>query len=511
LSLRAPLGGAVPTTLHPRLTVLLGTTTSDRLALQSVFRALVGDGASRLEAVAEVNGVTVTVDDAFADTFATRGTLDPVLVIGDPAPAGPRDQEENRLDPLRAEQRSLAGEMEVVQRELGMPPAGTAATGVGALPSWAPLVDVLAESLSARGGAMADTMELADRLDQLAGPEHADRERVEALEQLLAECRQALDAVRAPAPSAPVFDPTRLAALEQVREEMLSVATARPGRRQRQRLEQLRATEARLLAELGQPSYVSLLAALATGTSPGRSDPLRRAREAVLVELESFLVERLADSLGGGARHRLMADAAAALGEPAADLEGRNPRLVAARLRALPQGDLTDAVRVAAALEREIGMDTTVARTPAQVLELARARLSAQQERPWELGGRDDRTERLEQRRRDLASRLSEVTEALAARERAAAVELREASGAGEVVDLAGAVHGARSISVVGAMPLLLLESARRPAAGAGVDLPDPLTVAAMSAVTQLVWVTDRPEVAVAAAGLGDLAEVIQV
>jgi hypothetical protein len=35
--------------------------------------------------------------------------------------------------------------------------------------------------------------------------------------------------------------------------------------------------------------------------------------------------------------------------------------------------------------------------------------------------------------------------------------------------------------------------------------------VAALSAVTQLVWVTDRPEVAVAAAGLGDLAEVIQV
>jgi hypothetical protein len=199
------------------------------------------------------------------------------------------------------------------------------------------------------------------------------------------------------------------------------------------------------------------------------------------------------------------------LGEPAADLEGRNPRLVAARLRALPQGDLTDAVRVAAALEREIGMDTTVARTPAQVLELARARLSAQAGRPWELGGHDDRTERLEQRRRDLASRLSEVTAALAARERAATVDLREESGAGGVVDLAGAVHGARSISVVGAMPLLLLESARRPAAGAGVDLPDPLTVAAMSAVTQLVWVTDRPEVAVAAAGLGDLAEVIQV
>ena len=281
-----------------------------------------------------------------------------------------------------------------------------------------------------------------------------------ALEQLLAECRQALDAVRAPAPRAPGFDPPRLAAVEQVREEMLSVATARPGRRQRQRLEQLRATEARLLAELGQPTYVSLLAALASGTSAERSDSHRRAREAVLVELESFLIERLADIMGGGARHRLMADAAAALGEPAADLEGRNPRLVAARLRALPRGDLTDAVRVAAALERELGMDTTVARTPAQVLELARAHLSTQGEPSWELGGRDDRTERLEQRRRDLSSRLSEVTEALAARERAAAVDLREASGAGRAVDLAGAVHGARSVSVVGAMPLLLLESA---------------------------------------------------
>jgi hypothetical protein len=254
---------------------------------------------------------------------------------------------------------------------------------------------------------------------------------------------------------------------------------------------------------------VSLLAALAAGTSTGRSDPQRRAREAVLVELESFLIERLSDSLGGGARYVLMADAAAALGEPAASLEGRNPRLVAARLRALPQGDLTDAVRVAAALERELGMDTTVARTPAQVLEMARASLAAQREPAWELGGRDDGTQRLEQRRRDLASRLAEVTEALAARERAAAVDLRE-TAAGEAVDLAGSVHGARSISVVGAMPLLLLESARRPAVQ-GVDLPDPLTVAAMSAVTQLVWVTDRPEVAAAATGLGDLVEVIQV
>jgi hypothetical protein len=508
--LRAPLGGAIPTALHPRLTVLLGTTTSDRLALQSVFRALVGDGASRLEAVAEVNGVTVTIDEAFADTFATRGTVDPVLVIGDPAPAGSPEQEEARLDPLRAEQRSLAGEMEVVQRELGAVP-GVAALGGAAEPSWAPLVELLAESLSVPGDAAADTIELAERLDQLGEPAWADRERVAALEQLLAECRQALDAVRAPAPRAPGFDPARLAAVEQVREEMLSVATARPGRRQRQRLEQLRATEARLLAELGQPTYVSLLAALASGTSAERSDSHRRAREAVLVELESFLIERLADIMGGGARHRLMADAATALGEPAADLEGRNPRLVAARLRALPRGDLTDAVRVAAALERELGMDTTVARTPAQVLELARAHLSTQGEPSWELGGRDDRTERLEQRRRDLSSRLSEVTEALAARERAAAVDLREASGAGRAVDLAGAVHGARSVSVVGAMPLLLLESARGPAAGAEAGLPDPLTVAAMSAVTQRVWVTDRPEVAAAAVGLGDLAEVIQV
>jgi hypothetical protein len=32
-----------------------------------------------------------------------------------------------------------------------------------------------------------------------------------------------------------------------------------------------------------------------------------------------------------------------------------------------------------------------------------------------------------------------------------------------------------------------------------------------MSAVTQLVWVTDRSEVASAVAGLGDLAEVIRV
>lgn len=497
--MRAPLGGAVPTQLHPRLTVLQGTTTSDRLALQSVFRALVGQDAGRLEAVLEVNGVTVTLDDAFSDTFATRGAIDPVVVVGEPMPVALPLQEESRLDPLRAEQRSLAGELEVLERE------------VASTPSWEPLVELLEESLATRGDGGVDALELADRLEQLAEPGSSDRERMAALEQLLGECRQAIDAVRNPSPPAPVVDPTRVAALEQVREEMLAIAAIdRPGRRQRQRLEQLRATEARLLAELGQPTYVSLLAALAAGTPRSGSDPQRRAREAVLLELESFLLEQLADSLGGTTRQRLMAEAAAALGEPAVNLDGRDPRLVAARLRALPRGDLTDALRVAAALERELGLDTTVARTPEQVLEMARVHLAKRTPR-WELGGRADGDEHLERRRQQLESRLAEVSDALEARERAAAVDLRDGASVWEGLDLAGVVHGARSVSVVGAMPLLLMESARRPLTDGPVAVPEPLTVAAMSAVTQLVWVTDRPEVASAVAGLGDLAEVIQV
>ncbi len=51
VSLRAPAPAAMAIYLHPRLTLLAGTTTSDRLALQSVFRALVGADASRLEVV----------------------------------------------------------------------------------------------------------------------------------------------------------------------------------------------------------------------------------------------------------------------------------------------------------------------------------------------------------------------------------------------------------------------------------------------------------------------------
>ncbi len=499
VSLRAPLGGAAPTELHPRLTVLQGTTTSDRLALQSVFRGLVGQDASRLEVVVEVNGVTVVLDGAFADTFATRDAIDPVVVLGDPAPAGPQLQEETRLDPLRAEQRTLAGELDVIDREMA------------SAPSWEPLVGLLEESLSARADSGAEVLELAERLEQLAEPVPSHRERTAALEQLLGECRQAIDAVRTPTLARPAVDPTRLAAIEQVREEMLAAAAHdRPGRRQRQRLEQLRATEARLLAELGQPSYVSLLAALAATSSQGGGDPQRRARESVLVELESFLLERLGDSTGGATRQRLLAEAATVLGESALDLEGRDPRLVAARLRVLPRGDLTDALRVAAALERELGLDTTVARTPEQVLELARAHLVQRTPR-WELGGRADGSDQMQRRRRELASRLAEVSDALASRERAAAVDLRDDPPAADGLDLAGVVHGARSVSVVGAMPLLLMESPRRLLAEATATLPEPLTVAAMSAVTQLVWVTDRSEVASAVTGLGDLAEVIRV
>jgi hypothetical protein len=467
---------------------------------------MVGEDSPRLEAMLEVNGVSVALDEAFADTFAMRGAFDPVVVIGDAGAPHSRIAEEPRLDSLRAEQSALASEIQVLERELASLWAAGPEPAVAA-PGWAPLVALLDEALTVRDPSI-DVSDLAERLDRLAqAPGTSTRDRTDALEQLLGECKEAIAAVRAPVVVSPPVDPTRAAAVEEVREAMLTLAAeARPGRRQRQRMERLRETESRLLAELGHPTYLSLLGAIAAGPTSVDVESRRSARESVLVELESFLAERLSDSLGAN-RDRLMSEAATALGELPANLEGRDPRLLAARLRATPRGDLSRAVRLAAALEREMALDTTVARTPEEVLHLARARI-AEPSSTWVPAGEPGR-ERMESRRSELADRLAEVSDVLASRERAATVDLRDVASEG--LDLAGLVHSARSVSVVGAMPLLLIESARGASGGAAPVLPDPLTVAAVSAVAQLLWVTDRVEVAEAVSALGEVAEVIEV
>lgn len=571
LSLRAPLAGAPTIELHPRLTVLVGTTTSDRMALQSVFRTLVGGEPGGLEARVELNGIEVSLDGSFASVFGTLDAIDPVLVRGgapEPAPAGApllRTGGEDALDRLRVEKRFLGGELEVVTREIAAEhadrahPPGPAAPAADALAgvrsdartsgaAWEAALEALEEALGPEEAFSDDEelFELAEQLDRLDPAEGSGRERTAALEQLLAECRQAREALRKPPASSSLPDPARLGVLEGVRDEMLALAAGpKLGRRQRQRLEDLRETEARLLAELGHPTYVSLLSAVASagGVAAADTDPRIRARESVLVELEQILVEKMAESVSGARRERLMVRAAELLGESTRDLDRRDPRLLADRIRALrrPQADMTWAVRLAAQVERGLGLDPSVPRTPRQVLEAARSELRSDGAPRGGWGRQAGHLAELRNRERELSARLTEVSEALDARERAAAVAARGVGAADVPVDLrdrregpaapggglfgaphhavdsspapdlAASVQAARSISVVGPMPLFLLEAANPgPVAGAA-PLPEPLTVAAMSAVTQIVWVSDREEVAEAVEALGSLASVIRV
>ena len=628
LSLRARHAGAPAVLLHPRLTVVIGATPDDRNSIRSSFRALVGAGPPALEAIAEIDGVSVPVDATFADTFATRATVDPIIAVplrAEPPSAGAVDAVATdlgsaaRLATLRAEQRAVSGELTLVGRALRverssgdvMQPAELdrrrrrveeliaaaerdraqpdrtqpriAQPGVGTAPPARDDVHELAGALrrALEQNAGTDSHELARRLDDLADRRATGRARERALEQLIGECRTALASAQQMLAHdlAPELDSSRLAAVEEVREEMLDLAShpGVPSRRQRRRLEELRATESRLLAEFGHATYVSLLVTRAGSGSGGGLDAAVRAqtesRIALLEELEEFWAVQQ-DRLDSDRREegRLMAEAAAVLGESAATGRARSPKLVAARLRSAPPirlGAENPEVRlVAAQLERTLGLDPRAQRTAADVLSVAEATLRSPSVAarplaepfipgPVEGGGggaatdggaeadlreaerlvaegvaRGERIRELEQMEQELAGRLQSVDDRIGSLERASAVLAGGEPGgtAGGVgVDLrtggvsvmssgvptppwalAEELAARRSVSIVGALPVLLEEPVPEGRVNA-LEGVDPLSVVAMSATNQIVWLTERGEVAAAMERVGDMASVIRI
>ena len=568
VTLRARVPGATQIRLHTRLTLLVGASEADRDLVRSTFSALTAPGVPGLEALVDINGVTVPLDPAFPATYGLEGATSAVLdVPGGPAATsdvGSGFSNSSRIATLGAEERAVQHELALVKRALseerGSVASGSPASHGGSIGSPTPGRDRptseevrdLVERLRPLvvGQRSGDAAQLADRLDELGGRQVGGRDRGRALAQLMTECdaavnsaEQALDRVVSDE-SASVPTVVEIARL---RDEMLEIAAHdNISRRQRRRLAELRSTEQTMLAELGHSSYAALVASGSTDPEPGSAERQGQttARLDLLAELREFWRQRQ-DQLAADVQEeeRLLTEAARLLGDerPAARL--RSPRLAAARLRAVsPREPAPDSMaqRVAARLADALELDPRQELDPPQILELAESWLEdggAASEFPpagpvsnvpprvhtADVGSRQ-RIQELQDLEAELTHRLRAISERLGSLERASEGPLSGAATGLAGVDqrvgvppgsfdpgswsLAEEIELRRSQWNVSGLPILVME----PTTGGSVlDHIDPLSVVALGATTQIVWITDRPEVAAAVAEVGDLAAIIRV
>ncbi len=567
VTLRARAPGAVPIDLHKRVTVVAGSSAADRQSLKETFEALTEPRVPGLEALMELNGMTVPLDPAFAETYSLTAAPAAVLVVPGPGVEGadgpdvPEYANAERISSLRAQQRAAQSELTLVARALeqershsaskwsgrSVPDpastAGPAERGVDqSMANVRELADQLAMELAERGGSRPG--EVAELLEGIADRRASSRGRAAALAQLMAECQVAIESAQAAMhdtahPSGSALADAA-AEVEAVRGEMLRIAfEENMTRRQRRRLADLRSTERRLLAGLGHTSYSDLLASRAAEPDPApRPDGgATSARLELLLELQDFWHQRQQQAAVDSEHEvALLAEGAALVGDSVGAGMNADPRLMAARLRAvLPgrSGANAPADLTATRLSVELGLDPGSRYTPREILEVAEAELEAAERSASPassqpprsrvgsgIGGDRERVIDLQKLEADLEARLRQVGERLAALERAAnlaqpdsraGVDLR--SGGVSVVpdaadwSLVREIESRRPQPHVGTVPVLVMEPDQGPNA---LDQVDPLDVVALGATTQIVWITDRPEVIDAIQAVGNLGSVIR-
>jgi hypothetical protein len=348
----APGGGALE--VHPRLTVLRGSTPELRRRLRSAFEALSGRGVPEDRVLVEVNGVQLQLDAATIAQLELDHRIDPILELGDAAEPtsvpGPDDGARSARDRLRevtAARTELGARMEAARA--GLDSFSTAALDVCVgqidalesrrsslrvdferrravlderrleLQSQLDEVQDLQERIAAidadavrrvRNAVVAATeqpaepdttaLELADRLDAAVGQVRDLVVRRASLHIRESEAAQRLDEASAEARAAersmraPQFDQSVVRRLEAVRDEIFAVddrANRLGATRNKRRLAELRSEEAVLLDRLGFDTY----SAYVMGIPSVRAELERSSR----VESARDRADRIAEEIDG--------------------------------------------------------------------------------------------------------------------------------------------------------------------------------------------------------------------
>ncbi len=567
MTLRAREPAAEPLTLHPRVTLVVGATESDKEALRSTFAAITSPSLPALEALIDLGDTTVPLDVAFSSTYGLERAPSAVLEVpridGHPtrvpskAPSTlgtPEFTNSARIAALRAEKRAVRSELTLVGRALAEERADPRDRGASTKRGRQSRVDELFGASTRTGtshlqpsprsvGNLSDrlelllerqprdeALELADRLEQLDRRREESPDRDRALVQLMAECRSAIEstnrALEGAHPGASEGS-GGFGEIERIREEMLRIASQnRMSRRQRHQLNELRRRGQAILGELGYASYGELLASRGSDDREiGPGEGQTAARLELLMELQDFWRERLEqiqsedDEVTDLLERSTRMLGESGLGRPS------SLRMVARRLRRFAERnpDRPEEIdRLAGSLADTLGIDSSAGLDPHELLEAARAETSTEQS-GTAASPTADRIHELEELEMDLARRLELVGERLDALERASEVPLEQpVPDSGGNLDprvgdtsvtpgswaLPRELDARRGLEHVGSLPVLLLEHS----AGSAIADMDPLSVVALGASNQIVWVSDRGDVlsAIEAAG-AEFATVIAV
>lgn len=523
LSLRARAYGASETTLAPGLNIISGAAQSDVAAVRGSFDALTHPMRPSVRTIVEVGGDEVEVDEQFADTFGLAGLPTPVLDLSsapvehaDPRPTSEREPvsaNTQRVSQLQRSAGRLRSELELVRREIsregaersggraGREPApqrprgklwgGEARAGASELhpADVAVMCDRLRDLLDSPA-ADEQLTDLADRLDAVGAQRVYSIHREEALDQLVAECN---DAIRSA-------------------EEFLAAEPASEAGRTTPEPDAVLSAGARRARTIARIDLLSELAEFWRNRREALDDTNERSAE--LLEKANAALVGL-----GGRPATSPVRAAALLRELAGSARSREE--VAA------MEDLT------AALAEFVG-DEATGRSPAELLVLAEARLGeggskgggAPLSEDLESGAAaDERLRTLSGTERRLSEELQVVEEALGALQRGsdALEESRSRPnpfGRGPGVD-SGRADGRgrptlarlRALGSVGGttrLPVLIVEPSASFAHGAA-DLPELSEVLAAAGPGQVVWVTNRESVLRAAAAMGEDVNHIEV
>lgn len=513
VTLRARSAGAPLTQLAPGANIVAGATAADVASLRSVFEAFTGSGAPAVDAVVEIDGQRSELDDTLAERLGSVGATPPVvdLSVGkalDQTSGGPAPQSQNatRVAQLRGARAKLHSELELVRREIHRAEeaieakrSGGGGVGEGSSdgpPHGAPDdpathpadIAVMCDRLRelSRSGPGRELLELAESLEEAGARRIYSIHREEALNQLMAECTDAIESAERfltadPAP------PEGMAPAPPDLDEML-----RAGARQARTIARLD-----LLVELSE---------------------FWRARRAELDDKDRQLSVLLAEAneiLAGAGRPRVASasQASAVLWEladlGAAPAESAAVEELTANLRAF----------VGAGSEDLSGLEL-VQRAESRLSEGAATVESEPAVPTSELAGDEiDRLEQLRSTETRLSDELQVLGDALAALERGQEViessrsEPNPFAAEAGVPDAEAASRAVadrlRSLGSLPGMtlPVLLIDTDGGDAPGG----PDPRSLLGAIGPGQVVWVTDRPEVLNAAAAMGEDVHLIGV
>lgn len=501
--MRAHASDAPPLVLGAGLNVLSGVNREDLQLLRTVFEALTGAAAPGLDAIVEVDGTRMALDTAFPRLHGLQGHTPPIVDVpagtGPAVSAGPGGAAQARLTELRALIRALDSDLELTRREVdrqrdldpgevdeGDGSRDAAGAGTPLHPAdVAGICDRLRDLLARE--VPSDATRLADALDEARRRRVYRVHREDALGQLMSECRAAISSARD--------------YLDSVAGNDDSGHGSGPAG--------------------GEDSDASMKARLDAGALEAHTI----ARLDLLEELAQFWEARLEELRRETVDENDLLAQANGLLIAAGELPSGSPRDAAVRLRELAASDGGDQGAIdelAGSLAAHLGLDAS-SMTAEELVARAEQRLATGADpgagstdgrgQPHWRQRDQRRLDELEAAERRLAARLATASSELEALERGIAAApnpfdrgLEGPSGLTHSANapswsFSAAIHAARTIPGVGALPVLLVEPATQ---RHGLSDVDPMAVASMGLGGQVVWVTERPEVLDGLVALGD-------